>query len=464
MNWAKQRTQLIATIKSKKGKIKRIIAKAAKENETPDEEAEEEIEILEEEIEILETNLDRIEAILEDIVDATDEAAEVIVENDEELEELLVEDEDEEDEEEKGSSRRRRRRSSEKHYVSVKPNHAKKGIAFAQFAKAKAISILNQRKGNYVNPLEIAKSQGMDPRVIKALKKAVVLDTSNSSSLVVQNTMADEFVSLLRAQTVVDKIADSMRAAPFNTTIAGLATGSTAAWVGEGEKKPATNPTFLDIEIKHHKLAGIVVMTEELLRLATPSADKMMLDDLVEASVALIDTTFLDDQPQTANRPAGVLNGAPKVVATGITVDTYGADLAALRRQFISNGLSLSGAYYIMSETRASDIGELRDALGNPYYRGMDAPLGEKTLNGLPVIESETSADVIALVKPSELYLADDGEVQIDYSDQATIDMGASTLVNLFQENKIAIRAERYITWAKRRVAAAAYIDYSLIP
>ena len=459
MNWVKQRAQLLATIKSKKGKIRGIISKAAKENETPDEEAEEEIEILEEEIEVLEVNLERIEGILEDIADATDEAAEVIVETDEEIEELQA---DDEEEEEKGS-RRRRRRSSEKHYVSVKPNHAKKGIAFAQFAKAKAISILNQRKGNYVDPLDVAKSQGMDPRVIKALKKAVVLDTSNSSSLVVQNTMADEFVGLLRAQTVVDKIADSMRSAPFNTTIAGLATGSTAAWVGEGEQKPATNPTFLDIEIKHHKLAGIVVMTEELLRLATPSADKMMLDDLVEASVALIDTTFLDDLEQTAARPAGILHGAPKVVATGVTIETYSADLAALRKNFISNGLSLAGAHYVMSETRASDLGELRDALGNPYYRGMDAAMGEKTLNGLPVIESETSADVIALIKPSELYLADDGEVQIDYSDQATIDMGSATLVNLFQENKIAIRAERYITWAKRRVAAAAYIDYSLI-
>ena len=52
----------------------------------------------------------------------------------------------------------------------------------------------------------------------------------------------------------------------------------------------------------------------------------------------------------------------------------------------------------------------------------------------------------------------------MDSSEQATIDMGTSTLVNLFQENKIAIRAERYMTWAKRRVAAAAYIDYSLIP
>src|SRR5699024_4950822 len=139
----------------------------------------------------------------------------------------------------------------------------------------------------------------------------------------------------------------------------------------------------------------------------------------------------------------------------------YNTDLAALRATFISNNLSLNGAYYVMSETRASDMSELRDALGNPYYRGMDAPFGQKTLKGLPVIESETATDVIALIKPSELYLADDGAVEIAFSDQATIDMGASTLVNLWQQNMTAIRAERHMTWAKRRVTAASYINYT---
>ena len=448
--WEKQRAQILATIKSKKGKIQGIMTKAADDGRTADDGEEDEIAVLEAEVERLKTNLVRVEGFIDDAKTAITDATPVAGESEEEAAESA-----------KGAADPA---ESAKGVTTVKPNHAKKGIAFAQFAKAKAIAVMAMKKGNHVSPLDIAKSQGMDPRVIKALEKAVVLDTSNSSQLIVQNQMADEFVELLRAQTIVDKLASSMRVAPFNTTIAGMATGATAAWVGEGAAKPATNPTFNSVDIKHHKLAGIVMMTDELLKLATPSADKMLLNDLVDASVALIDTTFMDAAAQTTVRPAGVLNGATKVVATGVTVAAYSADLAALRKTFISNNLSLSGAYYIMSETRASDMSELRDALGNTYYRGMDSEMGQKTLNGLPVIESETSADVIALVKPSELYLADDGEVQIDYSDQATIDMGSETLVNLFQENKIAIRAERYITWAKRRVAAAAYIDYSLIP
>ncbi|WP_284143706.1 phage major capsid protein [Psychrobacter sp. WY6] len=175
------------------------------------------------------------------------------------------------------------------------------------------------------------------------------------------------------------------------------------------------------------------------------------------------DTTFMDDEAQTAVRPAGVLNGATKVTATGVTVADYDADLANLNNNFITNNLSLTGAYYIMSATRASAMGRLRDALGNPYYRGMANGPGDKTLDGLPVIESENAGDVIALVKPSELYLADDGEVEVAFSDQATIDMGATTLVNLWQQNMTAIRAERH-TWAKRRTIAAAYIDYSTLP
>ena len=71
---------------------------------------------------------------------------------------------------------------------------------------------------------------------------------------------------------------------------------------------------------------------------------------------------------------------------------------------------------------------------------------------------------MIALIKPSELYLADEDGVDIAFSDQATIDMGSTNLVNLWQKNMTAIRAERHITWEKRRTIAAAYIDYSQLP
>lgn len=446
MNWEQQRAQILATIKSKKGKIAGIITKAADDGRTTDDAEEDEVAVLEAEIARLNTNLARVEGFIDDAKAAITDATPAAGDNSEQA-----------DESAKGAADPVAAAKG----VTVKPNHAKKGVGFAQLTKAKALAVLQQKNGNYVSPLDIAKSQGMDPRVIQALEKAVALDTTNSSALIVENQLANEFVELLRAETIVDKLSSAMRKAPFNATIPGMATGGVAAWVGEGDAKPATNPTFNTVEIKHHKLAGIVVRTDDLLKLSSPGTDEMLRDDMIEACAELMDNTFIDTSAQTTKRPAGVLNGATKIDHTGTTVNNYKSDLAALRATFISNNLSLKGAYYVMSETRASDMSELTDALGNPYYRGMDAPFGEKTLKGLPVIESETAADVIALIKPSELFLADDGVVEIAFSDQATIDMGATKLINLWQQNMTAIRAERHITWAKRRVTAAAYINYT---
>lgn len=446
MNWAQQRAQLLATIKSKKGSIKSIMEKSAGRTTNDSEEAD--IAAIEADLAKLQKNLDRVESIIADTEEATKTATPVAGESFEQAE----------------NSANGQKDPTKSAHTTVTDNHAAKGIGFAQLTKAKAYSVLQHKKGNYINPLDVAKSQGMDPRVIKALEKAVVLDTTNSSPLVIENQLADEFVELLRAQTIVDKLAPSMRVAPFNSTIPGSASGSVAGWVGEGAAKPATNPTFNTVEIKHHKIAGIIVRTDDLLKLSTPGTDQMLLNDLVEASAELIDTTFMDDVAQDATRPAGVLNGATKVDATGVTSAEYDADIGALNDTFIAANLSLNGAYYIMSATRASAMSRLRDALGNPYYRGMAAAPGEKMLDGIPVIESENAGKIIALVKPSELFLADDGAVEVAFSDQATIDMGATTLVNLWQQNMTAIRAERHITWAKRRVAAAAYIDYSLLP
>ena len=448
--WEKQRAQLLATIKSKKGKIQGIMTKAADDGRTADDGEEDEIAVLEAEIERLKTNLVRVEGFIDDAKTALTDATPAAGVSEEEAA--------------KSAEGAADPVEAAKGVTTVKPNHAKKGIGFAQLAKAKALAVLQQKKGNYISPLDIAKSQGMDPRVIQALEKAVVLDTANSSPLIVEHQLANEFVELLRAETIVDKLASFMRAAPFNATIPGMATGAVAAWVGEGAAKPATNPTFNTVEIKHHKLAGIVVRTDDLLKLSSPSTDQMLLNDLVEASATLIDTTFMDDAAQTAARPAGVLNGATKIAATGVTAAAYDADIAALTDNFIAKNLSLTDAHYVMSATRASAMGRLRDALGGRYYPDMANGPGAKSLDGIPVIESENAGEIIALVKPSELYLADDGDVEVAFSDQATIDMGATTLVNLWQQNMTAIRAERHITWAKRRTTAAAYIDYSLIP
>jgi len=74
------------------------------------------------------------------------------------------------------------------------------------------------------------------------------------------------------------------------------------------------------------------------------------------------------------------------------------------------------------------------------------------------------------LVNATDIYLADDGGVAVDMSREASLEMlsdpvgdsgagvGATEMVSMFQTNSVAIRAERWINWKRRRTAAVAVI------
>lgn len=343
----------------------------------------------------------------------------------------------------------------------VVESNLEKGVGFAKFVKCKMIASIEAKKGNYKSPMDVAKALGEPPEVIALIEKATLGTTTDAgfaSPLVQTNRLVGEYIEMLRANTVLDKL--QFRKVPFNIEIPAQATGSMTSWVGEGEAKPLTNPTFADVKLGKHKVAAIVVYTLELLEGSDPAIDILIRDDLVASSAQFTDAEFLSASAGTAKKPAGLLSGVTPITSTGSTAEAVATDLRALRAQFLSNNLSLGGAYYLMSEVRASEIADLRDALGNTYFKGMDAGLNQKTLNGIPVIESENVGNVIILVKTSEILMADSGQVDIAYSDQATL-IDGSTTHNLWQENKFAIRAERFVTWGKRRPIAASFIQYT---
>jgi hypothetical protein len=90
------------------------------------------------------------------------------------------------------------------------------------------------------------------------------------------------------------------------------------------------------------------------------------------------------------------------------------------------------------------------------------------TLMGLPVIASQYVGSNVVLVNASDIYLGDEGGVMVDMSREASLEMldggftqnaptGAS-LVSMFQNNLVALRAERTINWSRRRTSAVAYL------
>ena len=433
--------KLLKALAEKNQAMQTALSKSAEAGSTPDEATEAEIQAIEKDIAALNVNIERTKkqiaaaeeaaATATPVAGQTEAQAKATAEGKEEVPRIQVE------------------------------SNLPKGIGFAQYARAKLAAALEAKKGHYIAPVDMAKQLGFGDEVQDLVTKATLGTTTDAgfaASLVTENRLVGEFVDMLRAATVFDQLT-GFRNVPFNSKIPSQLTGGTAAWVGEDAPKPLTNPTYGEVEIKEHKLAAITVYTQELMRRSDPAVDILVRDDLIEASKTLIDNTFLGAGAATAVRPAGVLNGVTATPNTGTTAANYEADLLALVNSFVAANLSLDGSYFVMSETRAAQISLLRDALGNTYFQGM-ALRGTRTLMGIPVITSQTVGDKIILVKTSEILLAQDGGVDVSYSDQATLVDGGTTH-HLWQENKFAVRVEKFITWAKRRPIAAVFLDYS---
>ncbi|WP_321941648.1 phage major capsid protein [Paraburkholderia tropica] len=351
--------------------------------------------------------------------------------------------------------------------ISVQRN-LPKGTAFVRYAIA-----LARAKGNLLQAVEIARGwSDSTPEVEAVLREAVAAGTTTdptwAAPLVDYQNLTGEFIELLRPATIIGRI-PGFRRVPFNVKMPAQTTASAAQWVGEGQPKPVSALGFEAITLGFAKAAGIVVLTEELVRFSNPSAEDIVRRDLIETIAQFLDHDFVDpdkDEVQGVS-PASITNGATVIQASGTSSSALKADIRTLFALFTAVNLSLAGAVWIMDPVSALSIGMMQNALGQPEFPGLDMNGG--TFFGLPVITSTNipaggDGKLIILAKASEILLADDGTVTLDASREASLQLDSApsgdgtSLVSLWQQNMIALRAERFINWRRRRPEAVAYI------
>lgn len=450
MNFQEQLAKVKATIAIKQKQIGDAMTKAAKDNRTVNDDEEAQIKACEDDIEKLEKNAQRLNTLIK-AEQMASSATQVAGQNPEQAEASAVGTPIPEPE-------------STKSPATVKDN-LDKGIGFSLLVKASAIA--TKSKGG-VTTREVLQGWNAPDSVIRAATQKAVIGTTTDDKfgkeLIDYANLTGEFIELVRQKTVVDKIAHQMRQVPFNVKIPTQTASGSVGWVGEGKMKPVGNPEFGSMTLSHAKIAGIVLLSDELIRFSNPKADTLVRDDLVATVAQFIDQQFFDpDKAEATESPASVLNGVTAVTATGTTADKIDTDTNTLIAQLVDAGISLEGAVWAMSETRAMQISGMRDALGRTYFEGMSL-VGSRSLKGLPVLTCGYLADKIVLIIPNQILLADDGGIDFSVSTEATINMGtddAPKMVNLFQNNLTAIRAERFIRWKKRLPKAVGYIKYT---
>jgi HK97 family phage major capsid protein/HK97 family phage prohead protease len=352
--------------------------------------------------------------------------------------------------------------------------NVQKGIAFARVAMALGVS-----KGNYMQAYEMAKANSAwenTPEVLTVLKTAVAAGSmTNMSALGEATFMASEFIEYLWPRTIIGRIT-GLRRVPFNIKVPRQTAVASVGWVGEGNAKPVSKGAFDTVTLGNTKIAGIVALTEELVRFSNPASETLTRDELSNAIIKLMDKDFLDpEKAAVANTsPASITYGVTPVSATGTAYANFVADFASAMDGFDAAEVDTADVVVVTRSRQARKLGLMLNSLGQPLFPKLGAKGGE--MQGMEVItstnvdyteDSPQEGDNIIFIKPSDIFLADDGQVTIDVSREASIQMNdapdnptsASTvMVSLWQNNLVGIRAERFINWLKRRDAAVQYI------
>jgi HK97 family phage major capsid protein/HK97 family phage prohead protease len=276
-----------------------------------------------------------------------------------------------------------------------------------------------------------------------------------------------DFIALLRQRTAYWQL--PLRTAPANVTIKGQDGGATANWVGEHKPIPLSKLDFMDLTLTHLKVAAIARMSKDLIKFAAPSAEQLVLDDLVRACAQKIDSTFFSDAAAVSGiSPAGILNGVVAESASGADGDALRHDFGLLEQPFI-DGFYDSDLWVVTTPQLGGSIGRMVNPLGQSEFPGVGKRGGRLFDNTVVTGHNVGPGDLI-LLSPSDIYRIGDTGVEVSVSDTATIESSSApassgttttaseNLQSMFQNDQVAIKVVQPMNFAKRRSSAVQYI------
>lgn len=450
--YAEQIADLEATREAKTKRMKEVVQKSMDEGRSMDTAESEEFDSIDQEIKALDADIKRL-----GVLAAIDKASATAVE--------------------------KKNPTDEAHRVltSVQVKNTQKqepGVAFAQAAKCLALGSLEHR-----NATEIAKSlyagredviAATEALVTKAaVPAATTTGTTWAAPLVQVGGVYGDFIEFLRPLSIIGRFGTggvpALRRVPFRVPLIGQTSGGEGYWTGEGQAKPLTQFDLASTLLEPLKIANIAVATMELIRDSSPSADVLIRDQLAAAITARLDTDFINPAKAAVAgvSPASILNGVTAIPSTGTDAEAVRNDVRLLFNAFIAANNAPTSGVWLMAATTALALGLMQNPLGQSEFPGIGMNGG--TFMGLPVIVSQyVPATVVALVNASDIYVADEGGIELSMSTEASLQMdnapdnpttATTVLVSLWQRNMVGFRAERTINWARRRPSAVAYLS-----
>lgn len=364
-------------------------------------------------------------------------------------------------------------RSDIKHLIeAVRPPTAippeEKGVRFARFVRCLRAAQLGAGKAE-----DIAKKLG-DEVVAKALAETVF---AQGGALVPQQ-FSDEVIDLLRPASVVRSSGPiEMPLVGGQATIPFVATGITAAYVGENQPAPRSEPTFGQLQFNAKELAAICPISNALLRDGGPKVDRVVRDDLVRAFAQREDAAFLLGTGM-ANTPRGFISWVPAAnvltetnlagVVNGATALEIAGDLARVVRVLLDSDIPMGKPTWHFSPRVWSRLFNQMDANSQYIWQG---EMKGGTLMGFPYklttqIPGNYATPIanstrVFLVDYSSVVVADAEQLEVAAFDGATYWDGAAFQSGLSNNQTVIRGISRHDFGCRRRGAEIVQLNCS---
>jgi len=263
---------------------------------------------------------------------------------------------------------------------------------------------------------------------------------TNRTNITLPVSVSNEILQKTQENSAIMSLARQIALPGNGTSINVITSDPEASWVGETAAKPVSNPGLSTKIMRAYKLAVIVPFSNEFRRDVAALYDAL-IERLPRALGAKFDATVFG----TGSKPGDDFDNFASCTAQSIASDVYGglvaADTDIALHGGILNGFAISPQMkgLLLAATDKND----RPLFINSVAEGaVPMILGAKTVISKGAYVTGTPKTVgVAGDWTQAMYGTVEG-VKIDYSSDATLDLGGGSSINLFQQNMFAVRAE----------------------
>ncbi|RFB73828.1 MULTISPECIES: phage major capsid protein [unclassified Herbaspirillum] len=300
-------------------------------------------------------------------------------------------------------------------------------------------------KGDVRAAANFAETECQAPDIAAALNTT----TNTAGGFIIPPGYVPEVIELLRPNSVIRSLGARTMPMPAGTlSMAKIASGSNASYVGEGVDIPKSEPTFGNLNLSKKKLVAMVPVSNDLVRFSSPSANEIVRDDIVQGLGTREDQAFIRDDG-TGNTPKGLraLAIAANVIPANAVINAQNVknDAGKLELALMGKNVKMIKPGWVFSPRTLVFLTNLLDGNGNHVF----PEIATGNWRGKPYKTTTSVPDNLGdNGDESEIYLTDFNDAIIGEATGLIIDVSGEasyvengTLVSAFSRDQTVVRA-----------------------